>query len=204
MNTLDVSKAIRAKSDQLNADDLIGGPMTIRIRDVDVRDTVEQPISIFFDGDDGKPWKPCKTATRCLAAIWGKNASQWIGLHCTIYNDPTVTWAGAQVGGIRVSHMEGLDKPRTLKLAKTRGKKGAVTIQPLQIEPQHPKQYIQKAQEEARKAARKGKDAFTAWWKANHDKQDAAKAIMDELKGLAEKADKPTPVPEIDDDEIPM
>jgi len=132
--TKDVTKAIQAKSDQLNADDLVGGPITIRVRDVDVKSTTEQPIAVFYDGDDNKPWRPCKTAARCLAAVWGSNAAQWIGMHCTIYNDPTVTWAGAAVGGIRVSHMEGLDKPRQLNLAKTRGKKSIVTIQPLHID----------------------------------------------------------------------
>lgn len=130
--TLDITKAIRPKSDQLNADDLLTGPRTIRIRDVRVSDT-EQPVSIFFDGDDGKPWKPAKTALRVLASVWGANAEKWIGMSLTLYNDESVTWAGVAVGGIRVSHMEGLSQPRTLQLTKTRGKKSAVTIQPLEV-----------------------------------------------------------------------
>ncbi|MGR3315417.1 hypothetical protein [Roseovarius indicus] len=131
--TIDITSAIRPKSDQLNADDLLTGPRTIRIRDVQVS-TGEQPVSIFYDGDDGRPWKPAKSALRVLAAIWGPNAAKWIGMSCTLYNDEAVTWAGVAVGGIRVSHMEGLSKPRTLQLTKTRGKKAAVTIQPLTVE----------------------------------------------------------------------
>jgi len=133
MKTIDITQAIRPKSDQLNADDLLTGPRTIRIRDVQANGG-EQPVSIFFDQDDGKPWKPAKSALRVLAAIWGGNAAKWIGMSCTIYNDESVTWAGVAVGGIRVSHMEGLSKPRTLMLTKTRGKKAGVTIQPLAVE----------------------------------------------------------------------
>lgn len=132
--TMDVTKAIEPKSDQLNADDLLTGPRTIRIRDVKVRAGQEQPVWIYFDGDNNKPWKPSKTGTRTLAAIWGADASKWVGLHCTIYCDPEVTWGGMKVGGIRVSHMEGLTSPRTLMLTKTRGKKGVTVIKPMVIE----------------------------------------------------------------------
>lgn len=132
MTTIDITRAMAPKSDQLNADDLLGGPRTIRIRDVQVT-TGEQPVSVYFDNDEGRPWKPGKTAMRCLASIWGTNAAKWIGMSCTIYCDETVTWAGDAVGGIRVSHMEGISKPRVLKLTKTRGKKVGVTIQPLVV-----------------------------------------------------------------------
>ncbi|TCO70246.1 hypothetical protein [Rhodovulum euryhalinum] len=129
---IDITAAIRPKSDQLNADDLLTGPRTIRIRDVQVV-SGEQPVSVFFDGDEGRPWKPAKSALRVLAAVWGPDASRWVGMHCTIYNDETVTWAGVAVGGIRVSAMEGLSQPRTLMLTKTRGRKAGVTIQPLVV-----------------------------------------------------------------------
>lgn len=199
----DVTQAIAPKSDQINADDLIQ-PRTIKITAVDVQSTPEQPITIRFEGDNGRPWKPCKTAARCLASIWGTNSAQWIGLHCTIYNDPTVTWAGAAVGGVRVSHMEGIDKPRTLQLTKTRGKKGAVTIQPLQIADAPPPPDPKPAQDAARAAAANGKAAFTEWWKANKDCHALVTDIMDDLKALTAKADTAPPAPEADDDEPPL
>lgn len=136
--TMDVTKAIEPKSDQLNSDDLMTGPRTIRIRQVKVQPGQEQPVWIYFDGDNNKPWKSSKTGTRTLAAIWGPDASKWVGLSCTIYCDPTVTWGGAAVGGIRVSHMEGLSSPRTLMLTKTRGKKGATVIKPLEVAKSEP------------------------------------------------------------------
>ena len=184
----DVTSALAPKSDQLNADDLLQ-PRTIRITAVDVQPTPEQPITIRFDGDNGRPWKPCKTAARCLASIWGTNSAQWIGLSCTIYNDPTVTWAGAAVGGVRVSHMEGIDKPRTLQLTKTRGKKGAVTIQPLILADAPPPPDPTDAQNAARKAASQGKATFVAWWKANKAAHDLVNPIMDELKAATAEAD---------------
>lgn len=128
----DVTKAMAPKSDQLNSDDLITGPRTIRIAEVKVNAPAEQPVWVYFEGCDNKPWKPSKTSLRCLAAIWGADSSKWAGLSCTIYNDPEVTWGGMKVGGIRVSHMEGLTSPRTLMLTKTRGKKGATVIKPLE------------------------------------------------------------------------
>ncbi|WHZ36534.1 hypothetical protein [Sagittula sp. MA-2] len=134
MKTIDVLGTIKPKSDQLNADDLLAGPQTIRIRDIKVAEGDQQPLHIFFEGDDGRPWKPALTARRVLIAIWGGDASKWIGMSCTIFNDESVKWAGAAVGGIRISHMEGLSKPRTLQLTTTRGKRAGTTIQPLAIE----------------------------------------------------------------------
>lgn len=134
---IDITRAIAPKSDQLNADDLLAGPRTIRIRDVAVSDG-EQPVSVYFDGDNGRPWKPAKTALRCLAAVWGPNAAAWVGMSLTLFNDETVTWAGQQVGGIRVAAMEGLTAPRELKLTKTRGKRASVVIQPLEVKRETP------------------------------------------------------------------
>ena len=60
----DMSGVITPKSDQINADDLIAGPRTIMVREVDIRPGTEQPVSIFYDGDGGKPWRPCMLFVR--------------------------------------------------------------------------------------------------------------------------------------------
>lgn len=133
---MDITKAIEPKSDQQNADSLLTGPKTIKIMDIKYDPRADQqPLWIYFDGDEGKPWKPCKTAARCLVSIWGPDANKWIGLQCTIYCDPEVSFGGVKTGGIRVSHMEGLTSPRTLQLTRTRGKKGATVIKPLEVKP---------------------------------------------------------------------
>jgi len=194
--TLDVSKAIEPKSDQLNADDLLTGPQTVKIVRVEIKPTSEQPVWIHLEGKDGKPWKPCKSALRCLAMIWGADASKWSGLHCTIYNDPDVQFGGVRVGGIRVSHMEGLTEPRTLMLTKTRGKRGATVIKPLVLEKSQPEDKTgptidtETLFQDARDNAELGRDGFAAWWKSKTKaERDAMAEIMDELKEIAQKAD---------------
>lgn len=133
LNVIDVTRAMQAKSDQLNAEDLLAGPRIIRIRGVEERDG---RIRVSFDGDNNRPWILSKTAIRVLAACWGENAAKWIGLSCTIYCDETVVYGGKEVGGIRVSHVEGIVSPRTLMLTVMRGKKKEHVIQPLTIERQ--------------------------------------------------------------------
>lgn len=97
----DVSFAMQAKSDQLNAVDILGADRIIRIRDVRVTKG-EQPVSVFFDGDNNRPWKPSKGMIRILAAGWGTDSAAWIGRSALIYCEPSVRYAGQEVGGIRI------------------------------------------------------------------------------------------------------
>lgn len=106
---IDMSRFVEAKSDQLNADDLIGAPRTITVRRVTGNDG-DQPVSIWFEGDNNKPFKPCKTMRRVLLAAWGRNAADYVGRSMTIYRDDSVTFGGLNVGGIRISHMSHIDK----------------------------------------------------------------------------------------------
>jgi hypothetical protein len=101
---MDLSKTIIPKSDQLNADDLIAGARTIKIRDIKVKEDEAQSVSIYFYNDDNKPFKPCKSVRRMLVQLWGANGLDWIGRRLTLYLDDTVKWAGVEAGGIRVSH----------------------------------------------------------------------------------------------------
>jgi hypothetical protein len=67
----DMRAVIVPKSDQINSDDLIAGPLTITITEVSIRPGTEQPVSINFDGDGGKPYKPCKSMARVMVTCWG-------------------------------------------------------------------------------------------------------------------------------------
>lgn len=104
----DVTHALEAKSDQLNAVDLMASHRVIRIRQVDVKKG-DQPVSVFFDGDNNKPWKPCKGMLRILARAWGGESENWIGKHAELYFDPDVLWAGKPVGGIRIRALSNID-----------------------------------------------------------------------------------------------
>jgi hypothetical protein len=121
MDDLDISGTIKAKSDQLNADDLVGGPITVTVTGVNLSDG-EQPVIVHLS-DGHKPWKPCKTMRRLLAYGWGENAGKWIGRRIILYRDASVKWAGAAIGGIRVSAMSNLKAPIDVMLAETKGGK---------------------------------------------------------------------------------
>lgn len=129
-NDNDLSSTIVAKSDQLNADDLME-PRTITITRVD-KNSSDQPVSIHAVGI--QPFKPCLTMRRMLISCWGKFKDEWVGHSMTVYCDPAAMWGGKAVGGIRVSHASHIDEPVTKMLAVTRGRKAMFTIMPLVIE----------------------------------------------------------------------
>jgi nitrogen fixation-related uncharacterized protein len=127
----DMEAAIKPKSDQLNADDLISGPRTITITAVNVRPGAEQPVSVRFEGDNGKPWRPCKSMCRVMVMAWGADSSQYAGQSVTLFRDPRVTWGGMEVGGIRISAMTGIDRDLSAVLTKSKSKREMVTIKRL-------------------------------------------------------------------------
>lgn len=180
----DMSPFIAAKSDQLNADDLVGGPRTIRITSISGNENDAQPVNINFDGDLGKPYRPCKSMRRVLAFVWGTDGNQYVGQSLTLYRDPSVTWGGAKVGGIRISHMSGIDKARDLMLTAARGSKRQYTVKPLVSNAQSGKGIsAEQAERLARNAAARGKEAFVAWYNSEEGKEvrDAQSAILGPL-----------------------
>lgn len=132
--TQDMNAVIQPRSDQMNADTLLSGPRTITIRDVSISPGTEQPVAISFEGDDGKPWKPCKSMSRLLVAAWGPDAKQYAGRSATLFCDPKVKWGGMEVGGIRVSHLSHIDTDLVLALTLTKGKKAPTRVKPLKVE----------------------------------------------------------------------
>ena len=129
----DLRWAIVPKSDQLNAEQLLAGPMTLEVTDVRIGSD-DQPVVIHYRGDNGRPYKPCKTMRKLLIFAWGEDGRRWIGRAMTVYNDPNVRFGGQEVGGIRISHLTDIPRPVQVSLTATKGKKALHTIQPLQIE----------------------------------------------------------------------
>lgn len=127
----DMSRAIVPKSDQLNADDLLTGPITIKIAAVSIKAGQEQPVSLSYENDGGKPYKPCKSMCRVLVAAWGPDASKYTGRALTLYCDPKVRWGGMEVGGIRISHMSDIRESLTMALTVTRGNKKPFVVKPI-------------------------------------------------------------------------
>jgi len=126
----DLSSTVIAKSDQLNADELIE-PITITVTKVDKVSAKDQPVHIHSVGI--QPYKPCLTMRRMLIAAWGKYKDEWVGRSMVLYCDPEVMWAGKEQGGVRVSHVSHISEPVSKMLAVTRGRKKLFTLLPLEI-----------------------------------------------------------------------
>lgn len=125
----DILASITAKSDQLNACDLLGGPITVRVESV-AKGAADQPVCIGI-GSDRQPYKPCKTMRRVLVDCWGANPNAWVGRRMTLFCDPTIKWGGEEVGGLRISHMSDIAKEKRVLVNVTKGKKGAIIVKPL-------------------------------------------------------------------------
>lgn len=128
-----ILKTIEPKSDQLNADDLLSGPITAKVVAVK-RGTTEQPVALELEGYDGRPYKPCKSMRRVLVSVWGDRPADWVGKSLTLYCDPEVRFGGMRVGGIRISHMSGIENTVVLGLTVTRGKRGEYKVEPLKVQ----------------------------------------------------------------------
>lgn len=126
----DLSRTIIAKSDQLNAEDLLSGPIVVTVQDVRVSDTPDQPVSILI-GDGRQPYKPCKTMRRLLIFAWGKDGRQWRGRSMELYCDPDVTWGGVKIGGIRISALSHIETDFVLALSEKKGKRKPVHVKKL-------------------------------------------------------------------------
>ena len=134
---MDITDSLAANSSQQNYDEYLAGPKTVTVAEV-TQGTAEQPVNVELVEFPGKPFKPAKSVRRVLAAAWGTDASKWTGRRLTIYGDPSVRYGGKEVGGLRVSHVSHIDKPITVALTVTRGKRAPFTVQPLPDAPPVP------------------------------------------------------------------
>lgn len=186
---IDMTATIIPKSDQLNADDLIAGPRTIRITRVTASpDSPEQPVSIYFEGDNGKPYRPCKSMRRVMVAAWGADASAYVGRSMTLYRDPAVAFGGMQVGGIRISHMTHIDADLTMALTVTKAKRAGYRVKRMEAPQPAAAQPIGMSHDQARNAARmaalNGTAAFREWFTSDAGKAARATgALTDQVIG---------------------
>jgi len=177
---MNLSQATLAKSDQLNADDLIGGPRTFTVAEVR-RGDAEQPVAIVLEEfPANRPFKPSKTVLRLLAYCWGEETDNWPERpRFTLYRDAKVKWAGQEIGGIRVSHMSHIKEPQKIALAESKGKKSLHVVKPLPDDaPTAPK-----VDEET--VARLA-DLRAEWQGADPDRRKVIEAEVSKLSGGAQ------------------
>jgi hypothetical protein len=181
----DITHAMAAKSDQLNNVDLIGRDIIVNITGVDVKPKgSEQPVWVRYQGDENKPWKPCKSMLRVLAAAWGTESSLWVGKSLKLVRDENVTFGSEKTGGIRISHMSDIADELTVSIPVKRGRFAPYTVQPLIGHLTH------QDKQEASEIAKKGTKELTKWWATlGIAGQRHFLSMKDELKRIAEDAD---------------
>ena len=126
---MDISKALVAKSDQLNASDLTGAPIVATIANVRKGDATK-PIVIDLVGMDGRPWKPSKGMLRIIAHGWGTESDAWLGRSVKLVNNPEVIYAGEKVGGVEVVAMSHIATDFTIpvRISQKKVKQHHVTV----------------------------------------------------------------------------
>lgn len=126
---MDISKALVAKSDQLNASDLTGSPIVATIKNVRKGDTAK-PVIIDLEGMDGRPWKASKGMLRVVAHAWGTESDKWIGRLVKLVNNPEVIYAGEPVGGVEVIAMSHIDGQFTIpvRISQKKVKQHTVSV----------------------------------------------------------------------------
>lgn len=126
---MDLTESIEPRSDQINSDDLIAGPITYTIREV-IGGKAEQPFD-FLLVETKRAYRPSKTMRRVIVNAWGPEAANYVGRKLTLYREPSIKFGGQTVGGIRISHMSHIDGPKEVRAQVTRGKRELFVVQPL-------------------------------------------------------------------------
>jgi hypothetical protein len=131
--TMDLTESIIPRSDQINADDLIAGPITYTVREV-VKGAAEQPFDFLLVETD-RAYRPSKTMRRVIVGAWGPEAANYAGRRLTLYREPSIKYGGQTVGGIRISHMSHISGPVEVMAQTARGKRETFTVQPIEAGP---------------------------------------------------------------------
>ena len=157
---MDMTGTIIPKSDQINADDLIGASVTVTITGA-TEGSAEQPVDIHLAEFPKRAYRPSKSMRRVLVAAWGIDTDAYIGRRMTLYRDAEVTFGPDKVGGIKISHLSNIKGRMQIALTEKRGKRAPHTVDPLTetaAMPTHP------TADEV--AACTDVDRLRGWWKA--------------------------------------
>ena len=147
MNKEELQQCAAAKSDQIDADNLIGGiTMDVTIKAVQRGPSNEQPLQLVLEETD-KFYRPSKTYRRALIGCFGDEPANWIGKRLRLVRNPETMFGGVKVGGIEVSHAS-IEAPVVFMLAAKRGKKTQVSIDVIPA-PQKPVPMPAKVKEKA-------------------------------------------------------
>lgn len=193
---VDIAKTIKVKTNQLNADDLIGkGKLITTITKVS-ENTVEQPIKV--EHTQGLPWYPCTGMRRILFQAWGGDGRKYVGRKVELFREPTVKFQGAAVGGIEISGLSHIEADTVFMVTVSRGRKKALKVRKLDADiPTQPPaaQPVETVRPDllklAEKAAKEGMEAYAAFFKdgCNAKERVTLQPYHEGYKAEAAKAD---------------
>ena len=173
----DITETLAPKSDQLDAIDLHhSGPQTFTVERVVVNKS-DQPVSITLR-EFPRVWRPSKNMRRVLADCWGVDSAAWTGGRFTLYADMSVKFGNETPGGIRISHISGIERARKVPIILTRGKSALYAVEPLPDVPAAPTEDDVNASTDTKQLG--------DWWRAHPNLRPAIEARVDALKQDAE------------------
>ena len=91
-------------------------------------------LLIFFEGYESTPYWPSLGMVKCLSSPdgWGEaEFPQWIGRRMRLFGEPTVVFAGKEMGGIQISAISHINGEYTTKITLRRGLRIDFAIEPL-------------------------------------------------------------------------
>ena len=187
----DMSNTVEPKSDQLQADHLVGGKtLTFTITRREIKRGTDQPLSLYYDGDNGKPYKPSKGMRHVLIGAWGKSSKKYVGKSLTLFREEKVDFGpNKNVGGLRLSNVSHITEPLTVIIPVSRGVRKPYTVQPLIIAEPKIDAALEMLKRNARDNAVNGTEALETWWKSLPAESKAKlKPFMEEYKQEAADA----------------
>ena len=129
-----------------------------------------------------------------MVAAWGANAIEYVGRSLTLFGDPNVSFGGAKVGGVRISHMSHIQNEMNIALTASKAKRIAYRVLPMNIDISE-KSELNEADEEkikqtARDIASFGIEKLTEHGKSQSPEDQAIiKTIWPELSQIAKTSD---------------
>lgn len=138
-STLDLTEHIAPNSDHLTAESFLGGPRILTISEAGPTGQTgkgSRPVRIRFVGED-LPFLPSLTCRRLLSRIWGKDDAKsahrtYPGRLLRLYREPSVSYGGEAVGGIRIDGASHISGVMVVSLPESQHKRRKWRVEPLE------------------------------------------------------------------------
>lgn len=135
MDEMNIREFVKIKGDRLNFEDFIMGSQDFTIVKLGRKVDGGQPrLLMFFEGREETPYWVSKGMVKCLSNPegWGNSEfSEWVGRKVRLFGEPSVMYAGKELGGVRISHISHISQPYSTKITERRGVRIDYAISPL-------------------------------------------------------------------------